>query len=199
MEVDKTQLNTEIRLIGNPGIQEFVEKLLNSAPDYFWKPEFGASSSGKYHIDKEGKVESLIDHTRRVVYMVYLLINNPVFPEEVINEDDKDCLIAACILHDCVKRGFDLSDLEHTKFEHPLFVRKLAKSVLTYDQYSMPYVEKILKMVEAHSGMWNTRSGIETKLPAPSNFVEIVCHLADYLASRRGVFIDPPSPYPSAT
>lgn len=189
MFVDKEQLDNEISLITTDDIKSFTKKILNSAPDYFWNPQMGASSSGKYHKNLDGSIESLIEHTKRVVYMMAILLNNPIFGK-TYSPIEKDCMYSACILHDCVKRGFDLNDLTHTKFRHPMFIRELCKKVYTVDELQkMSFLPMLLGMIESHSGLWNIRQG-EASLPTPNGVPQLLVHLSDYISSRKGVYID---------
>lgn len=187
--VDKTQLNTELNSIKNKEIRDITERILMAAPDYFWDPEFGASSSGKYHLQIDGKVESLIDHTKRVFYMGQIITGNPIFKNSAFTDDEQDIVLSACLLHDCVKRGFDLNDLAHTKFKHPMFIRELAEKVLPEFLKTDNY-QKIMECIESHSGPWNTRKEEEFQLPLPKTFSQLITHLCDYISSRKGVYID---------
>lgn len=189
MNIDKTQLDYEISKIESDEIKGFVNKMLQNVPDYFWDSNFKASSSGKYHLEINGEVESLIDHTKRVFKVSRVFIEHPLFSNFFVENDDKDCLMAACLLHDSIKRGFDLSDLNHTKFEHPLYPSVLARNIFDSEILSKPYVKKILKLVESHSGSWNKSSRSEIELPMPVTFLELICHICDYFASRKGIYI----------
>lgn len=187
--VNKNQLNEELEKIENVEIRKFTRKMLDNVPYYFWDPKFKASSSGKYHLEVNGEVESLIDHTKRVFRVSRIFIENPLFGGLLLTGDDNDCLMSACLLHDSVKRGFDETDLQHTKFEHPLYVTELANKVLTPEERIKPFVNKVLRLVESHSGPWNKSKRSDRVLPKPETFLEIVCHLCDYFASRSGVYI----------
>ena len=191
MKYDKTQLDNELAKIENSEIREFTRTMLQNVPDYFWDPSFKASSSGKYHLEVNGEVESLIDHTRRVCRVASIFIENPLYKALLSGENDADCLISACILHDSIKRGFDLNDLKHTKFHHPLYPRKLAERI--FDQWTLDkdYVKKIMNLIERHSGPWNkSKRGEESDLPVPETIQELLCHTCDYIASRKGVYIN---------
>ena len=188
--IDKTLLDKELLKINSEEIRSFTGKILSNVPDYFWDPEFKASSSGKYHLEVDGKVESLIDHTKRVFSISRIIIGNPLFSDILLSKEDQDCLMSACLLHDSVKRGFDENDLTHTKFEHPIYVSQLARDILSKEELERPFVNKILKMVESHSGPWNKSSRSNVELPTPETFLEILCHFCDYFASRQGIFVD---------
>lgn len=192
--IDKTQLDNELLEIKNPIIRAITQTILKNAPDYFWDPSFGASSSGKYHLQIDGKVESLIDHTKRVFYMAQIITGNPIFKDSTFTPDEQDIVLSACLLHDSVKRGFDLNKLEHTKFLHPVYVRELAENVLPQELKDSPFYEPIMSCVESHSGPWcskvNKETGEEEKLPIPKNFSQLITHLCDFISSRRGVYIN---------
>lgn len=187
----KTQLLKELNKIKNERIRSITEKILNGVPLYFWDPNIGASSSGKYHLEINGKVESLIDHTKRVFFIGRLLTSNPIF-DNILTDDEKDCILSALLLHDSVKRGLDLENISHTKFSHPILVRVVAKDVLSKEEYEDSFTQLILSNVESHSGPWNVSkyNKDEKPLPLPKTFSQLLCHLCDYIASRKGVYVD---------
>lgn len=189
MNYDKKQLDNELEKIENEKIREFTKTVLNNVPDYFWDPKFKASSSGKYHLEVNGEVESLIDHTKRVFKVARIFIEHPLYSSMMLGED-KDCLMSACLLHDSIKRGFNLADVEHTKFDHPLLIRRLVNNIFDDFTINEPFVQKTLNLIERHSGPWNESSRSTEKLPVPETFLELICHTCDYIASRRGIYID---------
>ena len=187
--INKKLLDYELNQIESIEIRDFTRTVLINVPDYFWDPNFKASSSGKYHLEINGEVESLIDHTKRVFRVAKIFIDNPLYSKFFQGEDDKDCLMSACLLHDSIKRGFDLTNLDHTKFEHPLYPTNLCKQIFDLDTLNKSFVVKILNLIERHSGPWNTSKRSDIVLPMPETFLELMCHTCDYIASRKGFYV----------
>lgn len=164
-------LQSEINLIENLDIRQFTIKALEKAPDYFW--EIPASSSGKYHpLDSLGK-GGLVRHTQKVVYFAIELCR-----ATSIDGDGKDIAISASLLHDTLKSGVE--NTGHTVDEHPLlpieFYSELAELTGNYDD--------IMESIKTHMGIW----GPKVAGPPKTKLQEIV-HIADYLASRKEVYI----------
>ena len=173
----------EIELIKNEEVRDLVKQALEKAPKEVWdKP---ASSTLKYHpLNENGGIETVYQHTQRVVAMVEILLGNGCFTdalhEEPVTQDEKDLLIASAILHDSCKYGMNPAEEKYTKFEHPILVGQL----LSTDNGKWATISHI---VGTHSGFWNTSKYSETVLPTPDSRLEILLHEADYLASRRNI------------
>ena len=175
----------ELELINNTEIRETTAKVLCHMPEWFMKK--GASSTGKYHPQYAQGEGGLYRHTCAAV-RIYNDIASLQQYKEVI--DNKDWGIAALILHDMCKYGYDDILSKYTKFDHPLLVRKW----LEYLQYesaveNIPnndYIRNVCLLVESHMGEWNTNSYYPyVILPIPLTANQQLVHLADYLASRN--------------
>ena len=189
--VDKSQLDFELGFIIDPDIRGLVKKILDNIPDYFWDPNMGSSSSGKYHQQLVGdeKPESLVIHTRRVFFVLMCFLRNPIF-EKSIPEKDRDLMKGAALLHDSCKRGLDLTNIDHTVFNHPELVLELGKTVLTEEEFNSEYFQKMCKFIAKHSGPWNSDKRKQfADLEVPETVQELIVHLSDYIASRRGICI----------
>ena len=177
----------ELSLIKNKEINSIVKEALEKAPEGVW--DRPASSTMKYHpLNENGGIETVYQHTQRVVAMAATLLSNPVCVGEADNgglsEEDRDILIASAILHDSCKYGLDdPANEKYTKFEHPILVSQLLPSD------NGGYWDRIGKTVASHSGSWNTSKYSDVELPLPKTLAEKLLHEADYLASRKNIQI----------
>lgn len=195
----------ELKTFKNEDIREFVEVLIDNAPDYFF--HVGASSTGKYHPKYALGDRGLVRHTKSVLrfynHMMSIEQNYNTFTEREI-----DLGRVACIVHDILKSG----NTEHyseksnngentvfTVFNHPLLS---AKYIMSYkDQYlSEEELKFIALAVGSHMGQWNTnKHEPNVVLPKPKTEMQKLVHLADYLASRKDIdvsFLDDEHAYP---
>lgn len=185
MTTQLNKLQNEINLIEVPEIKELVINTLNSCPSCFWT--IPASVSGKYHNEEDKKEGGLIHHTKAVVKTAMHFCT--VFD---LNGCNKDIIVAACILHDCVKK-YDYE--KYTSHEHPLRAGKLFES-----EYLKKYTpgedlelddacHRIKSCIESHMGRWNKSNYSKTTLPIPETKEQQIVHMADYIASRGDISI----------
>ena len=170
----------ELNQIKNPKIKEFTEKAIESLPDYFF--EVPASSTGKYHPTYALGKEGLLRHTKSAVRIAIELFRVDMFK---YNEDQKDMIISALILHDGAKSG--IPKQKYTITEHPLVISNYIKSndelnkILNEEQF-----KTITDCIESHMGGWvfdyKTKKEV---LPRPSKGIQNFVHICDYLASRK--------------
>lgn len=176
---------TEIRMIQRPDIQDFVCMCLKACPDYFF--EMPASTTGKYHPWYTLGTGGLVRHTKAAVKIAEDLLNL-----EQNHNLDHDIIIAALILHDCVKKGPNGD--QYTAFEHPLYSADLvilvANSMITDGMVDKEDVDEIIRLIRCHMGQWNTDRKSTTVLPKPSLEDEKFVHMCDYLASRKYLICD---------
>ena len=93
-------------------------------------------------------------------------------------------MIAACIIHDTVKYGWD----EFDKAEYKNHARNAAAAFVRYCadfDFTQPHF-LLLNAVRSHMGQWSTE-----REDRPFTSVDRCVHMADYMASRS--FIDIPS------
>ncbi len=168
---------TEIGYIKDKEKREDIKYLINLLPDYFFK--IPASSTGKYHPKFAGSEHGLVKHTKVAVRIAYdLFMINDMF-----NEEEKDLIIMALIMHDGLKKG--LEEEEYTRFDHPLLVSKLIMEHASELSMNIDLVRKICMMIESHMGKWNTIKYSKVVLPVPSDKYQRFVHMCDYLASRK--------------
>jgi len=161
----------ELKLISNPEIAKATSEILEKAPKKFWI--LPASLSGKYHPEDERKEGGLIKHTKKVIKIASYLCN--IYE---INSINKDLIIAACIIHDILKYGDDsidtYSDIGKTAF------KKHGAALIDFAKQFQPdgWHQKILEIASRHNGKWELQ---------PRNDLEMIVHIADYLASRTDI------------
>ena len=193
--MDKCEIfRDELNLITNYDIREIVENCLNNAPDYFY--EVPASSSGKYHSKQDLGHMGLIRHTKTVVWCAIDLLRCEQFVKE--NNDYKDVIVASCLLHD-IKTRINNYD-KYTTAKHPLLGSELFMKEVenTIDflksngiaDSELDYLKKqcgrISNCIKSHMGIWNRDYKTKEEiLPKPSTKLEVLVHLADYIASRK--------------
>jgi HD superfamily phosphohydrolase YqeK len=184
-----TTFRRELTLIKDYEMRRFVETLLDEADDAFFKKP--ASASGKFHNVIQNGVGGLVIHTKDVVYFTKRLIETEMFDVKGY----EDHLISAAIIHDICK--YTNTDGEHTNLEHPKlaaeYIRRMYDKYLdsrreafynntnTTDILKAGDLEIIVSAVETHMGKWGEKE--------PTTDVDKVLHIADFLASRNGVYI----------
>ena len=175
----------ELELIHNYNIRQTTGKILCHMPAWFIKE--GASSTGKYHPQYAQGEGGLYRHTCAAVK-----IFDDITKLKYIKEQDTfnvhDYGIAALILHDMCKRGYDDTPTKYTQFKHPLLVKEWLEHLQLKDSSIVDeeFISNVCSLIESHMGEWNTNKyEPETILPIPDNRDKFLVHLADYLASRK--------------
>jgi hypothetical protein len=170
----------ELGQIKNENIKLFTFKMLEVVPSYFY--EVAASSTGKYHPAYALGEGGLIRHTKAAVRIAKELLTLEMFK---YNDDEKDAIISALILHDACKHGINKS--KYTITEHPLEIVKLIKQ---HKEICKLIDEKLLNIIidciSTHMGQWT--KDYKTKkevLQKPKTGKQHFVHMCDYLASRK--------------
>ena len=189
MEIGKMnyKMNTfekELKYIKDDGIRNFTEIILESLPDYFF--EIPASSSGRFHPSYALGEGGLVRHTKAAVGIAQHLFGCDTITG-TFSRSAKDCIIAALILHDGVKKG--VNGKEGMSTTHPILVTNLIKKTdkalkcITNEE-----LDKITKSIESHMGQWNYDFKIKKAvLPKPKGGIASFVHMCDYLASRKSI------------
>lgn len=201
---DYTAFKEELNMIKNDEFRRFIIDCLKNVPSYFY--EVPASSSGKYHPAQDLGEGGTVRHTKTCVGIgLDLLRTNQVVLDNECNEDyNNDIVIGALLLHDSFKNGLENSN--HTVADHANYAAALVTKMYEY-QTNNKYIEKYLKYFEhikpnkynfnhayivqlgdcilAHAGQWNCDYDGNVILPVPTNSLEVLVHLADYIASRK--------------
>jgi 23S rRNA maturation-related 3'-5' exoribonuclease YhaM len=165
----------ELELIFDKKVREFTRLCIVSAPDYFFT-DCPASSTGKYHPLNELGPDGTIIHTKKVFTVAYELCRG------MDCEDNRDVILAACLVHDLIKQGWTCTG--HTHKMHPAFGAQLIENVqrdtqiLDEDRFMM-----MRNCVGYHYGLW---SHGDWKKPLSEYTREELCvYLSDYIASKR--------------
>ena len=166
----------ESSLIKNEEIRANTEKVLEAVHPEFYVA--AASSTGKYHPQYALGEGGLLRHTKAAVGIFNSLMGLDMM--DYFDDDIKDYMLAALILHDCCKSGIQW-DSKYTKHEHPLLAQQLINETLGDCVYS----EIVGGLVASHMGQWNTNFRSRIILPIPSTDAARLVHICDYLASRK--------------
>lgn len=179
----------EINLIKDESIKSFVRSILLRAKSFWQIP---SSFSKKYHPMDEHNEGGNVLHTKRVVRAANIMCQS-----HSLIDEDRDIVLAACLLHDLTK-GMDVDkDLFQYDPMHPytvgLFVKKCQehdKNYASEGQSSTIYlsediVQSILRLVRCHLGPWSPVP--ETN---PITYLDMIVHLSDNIASKLHYIVD---------
>ena len=168
----------EINLIQSEDLRMFAKHYLNEwCPPYFW--EIGASSSGKYHPQFSQGVGGLVRHTKAVVMFAEELLRMSSYM--YMQDEHKDFVILACILHDTCKYGTREYNKECYK-DHARNAVSLVREAW-YDYFGVYPSEFFLSAIRCHMGQWSERED------RPFTNIDRCVHMADYMASRSFINI----------
>lgn len=179
----------EINLISDEAVQSFVRSILLKA-DIFWL--IPSSFSGKYHPQDEHNAGGNVLHTKRVVR-----IANVISDSYCLSTDEKDLILAACILHD-VTKGIDSEEkgMFHYDPMHPYTVGQFVVDCQRWDKehgkdnmssslfITEDQMQQIMRLIRCHLGPWSPVP--ETY---PITYMDYIVHVADNVASKLHTFI----------
>ena len=170
----------EYQFIKNARYLKSLKTMVELLPDYFF--EVPASSTGKYHPEYALGNGGLVRHTKAAIRIAYeLLIDESI--GNVFNEDEKDLIIMALLLHDGLKSG--LVKTEYTTVNHPLLISNYIKENKAKLELKEEEVNLLCEMIETHMGPWNKDYKGNVVLPVPRNKYQKFVHMCDYLASKK--------------
>ena len=176
----------EIAYMEIENIKDFFKKAITLVPDYFF--EVPAASSGKFHSALECGFGGLVYHTRSVATVANYLVNLQQYKSK-LNEVEKDCVICAALLHDCVKHDWD-NKTGFSVHQHPMIAAEFIKTDSRLDEIVSEGIRNIIgDAVASHSGEWTTSKRSRVILPSPQTLVQELVHLSDYIASRGDIHI----------
>ena len=112
----------ELEYIKNERYKKNAQILIDLLPDYFY--EVPASSTGKYHPSFALGEGGLVRHTKVAVKLAHELSQNQVIGYS-FNEDEKDLMIIALIMHDGLKHG-KIKE-KYVRFDHPILMANYIK------------------------------------------------------------------------
>lgn len=176
----------EISYIEIENIKDFFKKAITLVPDYFF--EVPAASSGKFHSVLECGFGGLVYHTRSVAKVANYLINMQQYKSK-LNEVERDCIICAALLHDCIKHDWE-NKTGFSVHQHPVLASEFVKTDSRLNDIVNEEVRTIIgDAIASHSGEWTTSKRSKVILPSPQNLVQELVHLSDYIASRGDIHI----------
>jgi hypothetical protein len=176
----------EIAYMEIENIKDFFKKAITLVPDYFF--EVPAASSGKFHSVLECGFGGLVYHTRSVAKIANYLVNLQQYKSK-LNEVEKDCVICAALLHDCLKHDWE-NKTGFSVHQHPVLAAEFIKANNGLDGIVNDEIRTIIgDAVASHSGEWTTSKRSKVVLPSPQTLVQELVHLSDYIASRGDIHI----------
>ena len=185
--MDKTIFfKNELATIEADDIRAFAEYLRDNAPDYLYT--IPASTSSKYHPVSELGIGGLYRHSMNVTRVLNHLLSIDQYKLK-LTDRERDLMRVSMMFHDAVKVGWNGS--LYTVQDHPLLAAEWVKKM--NNEYDDSLLEEEIEFVAAniasHGGQWVTNKKGEQILPKPETLSQELCHLADYLGSRRDVEI----------
>lgn len=176
----------EILYMEIENIKDFFKKAITIVPDYFF--EVLASSSGKFHSALECGFGGLVYHTRSVAKVANYLVNLQQYKSK-LNEVEKDCVICAALLHDCLKHDWE-NKTGFSVHQHPILAAEFIKTDDRLNEIVSDEIRMIIgDAVASHSGEWTTSKRSKAVLPSPQTLIQELVHLSDYIASRGDIHI----------
>lgn len=181
-----TLFEKEISYMEIENIKDFFKKAITLVPDYFF--EVPASSSGKFHSSLECGFGGLVYHTRSVAKVANYLVNLQQYKSK-LNEVEKDCVICAALLHDCLKHGEE-NKTGFSVHQHPILAAEFVKTDNRLGEIVSDEIRMMIgDAIASHSGEWTTSKRSKIVLSSPQTLVQELVHLSDYIASRGDIHI----------
>ena len=168
--------------IKNSKYRKNAEVLISLLPDYFF--EVPASSTGKYHPSFAQGQGGLVRHTKVAVKIAHELLNSII--GQPFNQEEKDLIILALILHDGLKHGNPKE--EYVRFDHPVLIAKFIQNNQKRTTFNDKEIQFLTNIISSHMGPFNTNKYSDVILPVPKNKYQKFVHMCDLLASRK--FLD---------
>jgi len=163
----RNTLGLQVRAIKNEEIRDVIEKVLKSLPEGFWSRE----CSKKFHPEDERGLHGNLIHTIRVAKVADRIVETT----DNYSTDERDLVVGAAILHDCLRHG-EFGSSPWSEKDHPHLVRPFIEKKVGI---TGEIVDKLCDIIETHMGQWYYK-------PAPLNDLtpNDIVHLADFLASQ---------------
>lgn len=172
---------TELEMIYDKKVREFAKLCIMHGPDYFFE-DCPSSSTGKFHPLDEISSDGVLIHTKKVITMAYELVKG------LACESSRDLVIAACIIHDLRKQGYERSG--HTDMKgHCAYAAELVDEVQAATQLLTEGQHNTIRgCVGYHLGPW---SNDPWKKPM-SEYTpeELTVYISDFTVSKRFVQVD---------
>jgi hypothetical protein len=106
-----------------------------------------------------------------------------------LSEVERDCVICAALLHDCIKHDWE-NKTGFSVHQHPMLAAEFIKTDERLNDILGEDIRSIIGDAAAsHSGEWTTSKRSKVVLPVPQTLVQELVHLSDYIASRSDIHI----------
>jgi len=170
-------LDNEVNLISSPAIRNYVLECIRRTPEYFWAVP--SSSSGKYHPQDENTKGGTVLHTRRAVRIAEDLCRM----YNVIGED-RDCVIAATIMHDFCKNGYP-RDMRYTVSGHGSLWINIGQTKENYKGFKDSKMAMTIgRLIACHMGRF------DIPFLAGATILDTIVQTADYISSREYISVN---------
>jgi len=184
----------ELTYIEGDLYKEIMLRAMRFIPRYFWVVP--ASTSGRYHPQTSLGEGGLFRHTQSVFRVAQELLGHPLY-REMFTSEERDMTRIACLLHDACKQGVEDIEDGYTD-DHPILVRDALypwRDGLDKPEGMEEAWSNISDLIDTHMCVWNTRKDGTEFAPIPTSNLQLFVHMADYLASRRGIEMEPLGEY----
>lgn len=174
------RLEDHLRFMADPAIKEFTKRAFQMAPMYFWV--IPSARGKKHHPDWTKRVGGLVLHVDWAGYNFRQLSETYKF-----NCVEFDHGLSATLLHDLYKYGpkeYDESFAPYHSFIPRRALKKLVPKIEDFQEYEF---DSIMNCIETHMGNLSDGDWSGTTPMKPETDLQKAVHLADYMASRRGL------------
>ncbi len=164
---DKSFVKIELLLTKHPFIKRVFEK--------------PSSSTNKYHVRKDGSIQTIGEHTYEMLLTTLKLIS--MFKVELKTKESNTILLSI-FLHDILKYGLKC-DTKHTLKDHDIrcveFITTLKNDIFTDD---IVYFDKLVDAIKYHSGRWSTTFSKEKNSLNDLSSLTLFTHIIDMLSTK---------------
>jgi len=162
---------------------EFWNGLKANIPSVWERP---ASSSGKYHLNEDGHVHSINEHTLEMLHAATKLIRMFGVSEKT---EESDIILLSVLLHDSLKYGKEPHNKPHTDNKHDQLIGDVVKNNRQFFMqfYSEQQINILEESVRYHSGRWSTDLKGTGKEFNSRNFTfqTLTLHILDMLSTNN--------------
>ena len=176
-ELFNTYLVYWVNSITDPDIQGLVKTALRAAPDYFW-------TKGYYHASAPPDEKHRSGMLRRIYKDCY-------YAKALIEAwglvEWHDEIMAAVILHDCIKFGFDEQHVEKKRHGPETYMWLVRLWTDAGAGFLSDKAERVAQMLKRHDGTAWTKDPIATPLGSSMDPVDLgawLVHTVDVIACK---------------
>lgn len=164
----------------------YCEDMIDAMPGYIF--QIPSSTSLKYHNQTQCQAGGQIYHVLMTVTVLNYILGLEYIKLKYSKPKQRDCMRIAMCLHDSLKCGVPTEDgNQYTVFQHPLLAGEWIRSFKVKHDIKQGLKDYIARLVESHSGEWNSSKKSLDVLPKPETDDQFIIHLCDYLSSRNNL------------